>query len=388
MRLQLLLPKVKPNEIIAPTRCANPKCPGRKFRLHQPVSKALRDTVYQQVQAQRYQCLKCGRTFRVYPPGVSAAQTSLRVKGLAVMLYLLGLSYGATSLALEAMGIAMCKSRVYDAVQEAARRVPGLKREQVFNGLRTAALGADLTSVKCKGHWLPLGISVDAISGLTLTVDSLSAEDIKALQEWIEPIAHSVGAEVLVTDDADGLKTVADELGVLHQVCKSHVLRNTERLIEQLKPLVQHDHDGSLRAIGVTGQQASADLERLGALVRSRQREEAREVEALHRRYLEAKPPTEGEHQSLAYRLRLLFLDRWNLWYRLTRYRIWKGPKGEKLDGTNNACERAIGWWIKERYRSMRGYKVVDNAVHVSRFLAYCGNYLNRGGADLAALIR
>jgi len=39
----------------------------------------------------------------------------------------------------------------------------------------------------------------------------------------------------------------------------------------------------------------------------------------------------------------------------LTRYRTWKGPQGETLDGTHNACERAIGWWIKERYRTMRG---------------------------------
>ena len=38
----------------------------------------------------RYQCLKCQRTFRVYPEGTTRAQTSLRVKGLAVMLYLLG----------------------------------------------------------------------------------------------------------------------------------------------------------------------------------------------------------------------------------------------------------------------------------------------------------
>jgi hypothetical protein len=27
------------------------------------------------------------------------------------------------------------------------------------------------------------------------------------------------------------------------------------------------------------------------------------------------------------------------------------------MDGTNNGSERAIGWWIKERYRTMRGYK-------------------------------
>ena len=173
---------------------------------------------------------------------------------------------------------------------------------------------------------------------------------------WIEPIATSVGATVLVTDDADGFKTVAD---------------------------------GSLGAIGVSPQQAAADLTRLGGLVRSRQREQAMELEALHRRYLQACPPQEGAHQSLAYRLRLLFLDRWNLWHRLTRYRTWKGPKRETLDGTNNASERAIVWWIKERYRTMRGYKLPEHAVGVSRLLAWCGNFLNaEDGTNLAGLLR
>ncbi len=284
MRLHVLLPKVNPDQITPPSKCVDPKCQGRKFRFHQPGRFALRDTVYQEVQAHRYQCLKCGRSFRVYPQGVTGAQTSLRVKGLAVMLYLLGLSYGATSLALEAIGVSMCKSRVYDAVQEAARRVPGLKREQVFEGLRTPALGADLTTVKCHGQWLPLGISVDAISGVVLTVDSLSAQDIQALKQWIEPVAHSVGAEVLVTDDAVGFKTVADEVGVQHQVCKAHVMRNTEELIERNLPLVAKDADGSLHAIGVSSEQAAADLKRLGELVKSREREQTSALEALHRR--------------------------------------------------------------------------------------------------------
>ncbi len=119
-------------------------------------------------------------------------------------------------------------------------------------------------------------------------------------------------------------------------------------------------------------------------MVKSRRKEQASELETLHRRYLEAAPPREGERQSLAYRLRLLFLDRWNLWHRLTRYRSWKGPQGETLDGTNNASERAIGWWIKERYRTMRGYKVPENAVQVSRLLAWCGNFLtSENGAIL-----
>jgi len=209
--------------------------------------------------------------------------------------------------------------------------------------------------VKCKGQWLPLGITVDLITGLALTVDALSAEDTQTLKAWIEPIAQSVGAQVLVTDDADGFKTIADEIGMHHQVCKSHVLRNTESLIECFQALLKSGEDASLRAIGVSGEQVQADLGHLGELVKSRKREEAMELEQMHRRYLEAAPPAQGEHMSLAYRLRMLFLDRWNLWFRLTRYRSWKGPKGELLDGTNNACERAIGWWIKERYRPMRG---------------------------------
>jgi hypothetical protein len=231
--------------------------------LRQEVTKALRDTVYHEVQVHRYECLRCQRTFRVYPQGTNRAQTSLRVKGLAVMLYLLGLSYGAVSLALEGLGVALCKSRVYDAVQEAASRVPGLSRDQVFANVKTPALGGDLTSVKCNGEWLPLGVTVDPISGLALSIDALTAEDTQTLKEWIEPIAKQVGATVLVSDDADGFKTIADEVGVLHQVCKAHVLRNTEDLIDKYQPLVAKDADGSLKAIGVSPQQAAADLTRL-----------------------------------------------------------------------------------------------------------------------------
>lgn len=90
---------------------------------------------------------------------------------------------------------------------------------------------------------------------------------------WIEPIAQSVGAQVLVTDDADSFKSVADDLGLLHQVCKNHVKRNTESLLDELRPLVAIDSDGSLHAIGVESAQALANLARLGELISSRQPE-------------------------------------------------------------------------------------------------------------------
>ena len=141
MRLHLLLAKVEPKEIREPGECVYAGCGSKRLHLHQEVQKALRDTIHQQVEAHRYRCLKCGRTFRVYPAGVSQEQTSERVKGLAVMLYLLGLSYGAVPLALESLGVPLSKTEVYNTVQVASKQVPGMKRQQVLAGVKPKPLG-------------------------------------------------------------------------------------------------------------------------------------------------------------------------------------------------------------------------------------------------------
>lgn len=387
MRLHLILPHVRPDRVELPQVCPYPSCTSTHFRRHQTVAKPLIDTHYAQVSAQRYRCLGCGRTFRVYPQGVDGHSFSQRTRGLGVMLYLLGLSYGATSLALGALDIYQAKSTVYAAVQAAAERVPGLKRGALLSGVRTPALGADVTGVKCGGKWLPLGLMVDDVHGTVLSIDELTAEDAATLTAWVAPVAEAVGAELLVTDDADSFKQVADALDLPQQVCVSHVQRNTEALVAELLEAVAAEGDGSLGAIGIDVVQAQADLCRLRALVRARRPEDEPELEALHRRYAQAPAPSPGERASLAYRLRQLTLDRWELWPRLTRYRTWQGAGGERVDGTNNGCERAIGWWVKERYRPMRGYKRPQSALNVSRLVAFCGNRLDRGGVDLAALI-
>jgi hypothetical protein len=85
------------------------------------------------------------------------------------------------------------------------------------------------------------------------------------------------------------------------------------------------------------------------------------------------------------YRTRLLVLHLWNNWSRLTLYQRWQGPDGERLDGTNNACERAIGWGVKERYRSMRGYKRQKSVLNVSSLLGWLGE--QSAGYDLNQLI-
>jgi len=387
MRLKLILPVVEPARFIEPTHCGDPKCKGNRFVPWQVVKKNVRDTEYEVVTARRYKCAHCGRTFRVYPQGVQTSQMSQRVKGMGVMLYLLGLSYGAASLMLEALGVFESKSSVYRSVQATAEAVPGMKRTELIQGYRTKALGSDLTSMKCKGKWIPIGVTVDPINGFVLCIDRLAGEDAETLKAWIEPIADQVGAETLVTDDADAFKEVADRSGLDHQICKSHVVRNTEELITTLSALIESGNDSSLADLQIEPSQALADLHRLGKLIHERLPEQQSELQALYERYAAAFPPRKNRTASLAYRMRNLFLDHWNLWPRLTFYRTWKDRNGNPiLDGTNNADERAIGWWVKERYRTMRGYKREQSALNVSRLIAYCGNHLGEG-LDLATLV-
>jgi hypothetical protein len=96
----------------------------------------------------------------------------------------------------------------------------------------------------------------------------------------------------------------------------------------------------------------------LGELAHSRKPEQHTEIQALYERYAQAAPPRKGKPANIAYRMRNLFLDRWNLWPRLPFYRTWKDQSGQPtLDGTNNADERAIGWWVKERYHPYLTYQ-------------------------------
>ena len=286
-----------------------------------------------------------------------------------------------------ALGIGIGKTSVYRAVQAAAKKVPGMKQEKLLDGYRTGAVGADVTSVRCKGKWLPLGISVDVVNGLTLSIDALPGEEAEELKAWLEPILNAVDADVRVSDDAEAFKKVSDQTGRAHQVCKSHVGRNSDALVDELCALIGAGQDHSLDSLPVSPEQALTDLTKLKELIHSRQPEQQAQLEQMYQRYANARKPAKGKRFDIAYRMRNLFLDRWNLWPRLTFYRTWKDEFGHLLlDGTNNDCERSIGWWVKERYRTMRGYKREQSALHVSRLIALAGNHLSHG-LNLGSLI-
>ncbi len=380
MHLSFRIPKLDPSVIVPPTRCplkhpkTNRRCTGTHFKLHQAhCHKPVRDLRHSQITVQRYRCLKCQRTFRVYPQGVSADQLTASLKALCVLLYLLGLSYQGVVDLLEALGHPACQTTVYNQVQAAGQHVQQLRqawRKQQAGQIKV--LGIDFTQVQCRGEDQIVAVATSILGGEPIDIELLDAEASVRVLKWIREIAEEIGAEILVTDDADALKTVADELACQHQICRAHVNRNVHDLIAQLgTKALEHPDKVPGELPSLTVEQLLEDLGDLEWIIKGVPHDGQAQLDRLAARYQMAPPPPQDHRASMWYRMRLLTLDWSEHWSRLAFYRTWRGPKHEKLDGTNNVTEQIIGQCVKERYRTMRGYKRKESIRNVSSLLGW-----------------
>lgn len=380
MHISVRLPKLDPTVIQPPTRCPwkHPKtkrrCTGTHFKLHQAhCRKPVRDLRHTQVTAQRYECLKCHHSFRVYPQGVSEDQLTASLKALCVLLYLLGLSYQGVVDLLEALLHPVSKTTVYNQVQAAGKKVRQLRkawRKQHAGQIK--ALGIDFTHVQCAGQDQIVAVASALLTGEPLDIELLEAEASVRILRWIREIAEEIGAEILVTDDADALKSVADELGCEHQICRAHVNRNVHDLVAQLgTKALEHPDRVPWEMPGMTVDQFLEDLQDLEWIIKSVPHDGQHQLDQLAAHYQMAPPPPQDGKATMWYRMRLLTLDWSENWKRLALYQTWRGEKNEKLDGTNNVTEQIIGQSVKERYRTMRGYKRPESIRNVSSLIGW-----------------
>lgn len=380
MRISVRLPRIEPNQYEEPESCPYTGCAGQHFARHgvKGERKALRDLRYEEVKGFRWRCLRCGRSFRKYPSGVSCAQQTSQLKAITVLLYVLGLSYGALADFVMAIGCGVSKTTVYYNVQEAGRQARRRQRHTVATGGKRAVVGTDGTDVKVQGEQVGLQVVVDDANGELLGLDIVVSENSEAVLASVREVLSEVEAEVMVSDDLDVYKNVADELGVAHQICRSHVRRNVDQLTESIEQQLQRkeplppDVDSSRERL-------VQDLETLQQLVRTRPEDTSRQLERLYHRYKAAPVPKKGQRHTVWYRTRTLITRLWERWHRLTL-----DQDRDDLDGTNNSTERLIGWWIKERYRTMRGYKRNQSIYNVATLTARMG--VRSGHYDMTEL--
>ena len=385
MRIRARIPSVNPSVTKPPSVCPYDDCQGTYFKVHQKqCSKRVRDTQLDAVIVSRRKCLRCRRTHRVYVQGVTRAQQSDRLKGLSILLYLLGISYRGVEDLLEALGLSLDHSSVYRNVQEAGEQVRQLRNERwLQRGLSVEVVGGDLTYVKCQGEQVILGVAVDA-EGIMLDIEVLDNEETETLVAWLQPLLELVGAKVLISDDQNAFKTVADQAGVEHQICRRHTTLNLLDFIAKAAEAVLHKAPSVPEKLEATADQLLEDLQTLEWIILGHPESASDLLENLYDRYASAPAPQKGQRATIWYRMRNHVLHLWDHWRRYTCYRAFLHHETVKVEATNNHTERVIGWEVKERYRTMRGYKRKDSILNVTMLTGWL--HAQSIGGDMSPL--
>lgn len=372
MRLRVQIPRVDPAQYQPwPEHC--PACGSPTFHSHGFVGKPIRDTRFDQVRPRRIQCTACQHTLRVYPRGITARDQSERVRGFSVLLWLLGLSYRGVEDALVGLGVVLKKSQIYDNVQAVGERARGLQEKRLTQ-YRVRVLGADCTRVRVRGQDTVVLQLTDGETGLLLAIEVVDSESQEDLQAVIAEIAQAVGAQVLLSDDADAFKGAADEVGLAHALCQRHVVPNTLALLVSItaqldKKLASGELDPAARTKVA---QALADVLEIEELILWRCPSSQGRWDALARRYEQEPMPRKGQRATPFARLKLLTMDLAADWSRLTLSERQRDDQGRRfIPPTNNVSEQRIGLNIKERYRTMRGYKSERSLRRVVTLTAY-----------------
>lgn len=145
-----------------------------------------------------------------------------------------------------------------------------------------------------------------------------------------------------------------------------HVTNNVLTFIAEVAEQVWEDPPPVLEELTVSANQLLADLEWLEWVMLGHPGHGAKLLEEMYLRYAHAPAPKKGERATVWYRMRNRILHLWNNWDRLTCYLTMRHSEGLEINATNNGSERAIGWSVKDRYRTMRGYKRQRSIPNVS----------------------
>lgn len=328
-RVRILVPEVKGEVEGRPRRCRY--CKSGILQGHGRARKRIKDPKLEEVEARRYRCCRCGRTFRHYPKGVGRAEQSQRLVVLAALLWGLGISHWNVSRFLEASGCGIAKMTSWRDVQQ----VGVVVRKMYRRWGKVEVIGADETVMKVKGKKVVLGFVVEAKRGETLGIEVLVEQDALAFVDWLRKYAEALGARVVVSDDLSTYKPAVEELGLQHQVCLAHVRKNLTRRLKKVKGW-------------------DREKEKLKELVKRLPEGGSKALLAMEKEVRDAPA------------LREVVVDMLERWRSLRCYQRVSG-----VPTTNNATERAIGR-SKIRYKTLRGYKSMEglqNGVFFTQWL-------------------
>ncbi len=326
----LQLPEVKAIETNRPKRC--PYCGGETFQRWGGTVRKVRDVHIGAVLVYRYCCCRCQHTFRHYPSGISRARQTDRMRVLAAIGWLLGMSYRGQVCYLRGLGVVLGRMSLWRDVQERAQQ---LERGRYWRQVRV--LGVDGAYVRGWGGTQPVLVAVDLGTGEPVTVGYVDEKDPQAVKRFLQPLVQRLGVSVIVSDDLSSYKQVADDLQLEQQICQFHLRRWVGRTLHDFRQSIPSEWQWV--------------IEETQALIEELPIEGDRRLLQIWRQIPETRQGRKGMELSPLDQLRFLLVRLAQDW---ARYRVFDWQPD--VPWTNNLTEQAIGR-MKMRARTVRGYK-------------------------------
>jgi DNA-directed RNA polymerase subunit RPC12/RpoP len=171
-----------------PRKC--PYCGSVILQRWGRVVRDVRDTQNRLVEAYRYRCGKCERTFRDYPSEIDQTGQTSRIRHLAALACALGLSCREVSAFLNKKGIDLSHVTVWRDSQEVLARI---KEQQ--ETLRKYSI--DTVFLRDISSKLGIVVAVDLGDGNSEILGTIDEHNPRILKSWLEPLVENVEIEVL-----------------------------------------------------------------------------------------------------------------------------------------------------------------------------------------------
>jgi transposase-like protein len=310
-------------------RC--PHCGGPNGNIHSGIrQRAISDLRTASIPQRRMKCPRCGTTWTLRADGVGKGrQRSDRLRGIGVILYMLGLSYRGIEQFLPCLDCRGGKSSIERDLAYAGQQARAC--HEAAPGIRVRVLGVDGTGAAMAGQNRGILFFVDVERNRLICVQPVREEDTRRVRRHVARVMAAVGAQELRTDEHSVYQGIMEE--GRHRICLTHWRKSKGK----------RAYDLHRQAVAEGRELEARSMQELLALLR-----------------LEPRPPTvppELERLVMRYsRCRKGLL--WKINQLLQHVeRTWTLVSDDPRDPTNNATERVIGLTFKIRAKTMRGFK-------------------------------
>ena len=323
-----------------------PHCHKNNGNIHSSSGqRRIRDLKVSAIAQRRMKCPFCGLTWTIRPEGIGPGRwRSDRLRGLGVILYMLGLSYRAVERFLPCLECPAGKSSIERDVDEFGQKA----RQYHQSAPRTQIniLGVDGTGAAMAGKDAGILFFTDIQGQKLVLVEAVHEKDCDKLRRHVAKVLAAVGAQELRSDEHSAYRGIVPD--DRHRLWLTHWLKSKAKRASELyrQALLEN------RPLEVES------MKRLLALLR-----------------LKPRPPTVPA--ELGRLVRGYIHSRQGLLWKINQLlqhveRTWEQVSDDGVDPTNNVTERIIGLTFKIRAKTMRGFKsqrkVLDH-IYLSNFL-------------------